>query len=98
MAQHFLLSAAARTLSLKAIFSEGEEAAYRRFCRLRWPETDGAPICPVCGCLEIFILSRRRRRASECAPFPRSGVPPPAPSSPRASFPSSTFFRRSACS
>lgn len=38
MAQHFLLSAAARTLSLKSIFSEGEEAAYRRFCQLRWPE------------------------------------------------------------
>lgn len=61
MAQHFLLSAAARTLSLKAIYSEGEEAAYRRFCRLRWPETDGAPICPVCGCLEIYELSTRRR-------------------------------------
>ena len=42
MAQHFLLSAAARTLSLKAIFREGEEAAYRRFRRLRWPETEGA--------------------------------------------------------
>ena len=41
MAQHFLLSAAARTLSLKAIFREGEEAAYRRFRRLRWPETVG---------------------------------------------------------
>lgn len=47
MAQHFLLSAAARTLSLKVIFSDGEEAAYRRFCRLRWPETDGAPVCPA---------------------------------------------------
>lgn len=41
MAQHFLLSAAARTLSLKSIFSEGEDAAYDRFRRLRWPETDG---------------------------------------------------------
>jgi len=61
VAQHFLLSAAARTLSLKAIFSEGEEAAYRRFCRLRWPETDGAPICPACGCLEIYHVSTRRR-------------------------------------
>jgi hypothetical protein len=41
VAQSFLLSAAARTLSLKSIFVQGEEAAYRRFCRLRWPETDG---------------------------------------------------------
>lgn len=61
MGRHFLLSAAARSLSLKAIFSEGEDAAYQRFCRLRWPETDGAPICPVCGCLEIYDLTTRRR-------------------------------------
>ena len=61
MAQYFLLSAAARTLSLKTIFSEGEDAAYRRFRRLRWPETDGAPVCPVCGCLDIYDLTTRRR-------------------------------------
>ena len=61
MAQHFLLSAAARTLSLKAIYSEGEDAAYRRLCRLRWPETEGAPMCPVCGCLDIYELTTRRR-------------------------------------
>ena len=61
MAQHFLLSAAARTLSLKAIFSEGEDTAYARFRRLRWPETDGAPVCPTCGCLDIYDLTTRRR-------------------------------------
>lgn len=61
MAQHFLLSAAARTLSLKSVFTEGEEAAYQRFCRLRWPETDGAPICPVCECVDIYELTTRRR-------------------------------------
>lgn len=61
MAQHFLLSAAARTLSLKSVFSEGEEAAYRRFCRLRWPETDGEPVCPTCGCVDIYDLTSRRR-------------------------------------
>lgn len=61
MSQSFLLSAAARTLSLKAIYVEGEEAAYRRFCSLRWPETDGAPICPACGCIDVYDLSTRRR-------------------------------------
>jgi len=61
MAQHFLLSAAARTLSLRSVFSEGEEAAYRRFCRFRWPETDGSPNCPVCGCMDVYDLSTRRR-------------------------------------
>jgi transposase-like protein len=61
MAQHFLLSAAARTLSLKTIYVEGEEAAYRRFCRLRWPETRGAPICPRCAGQEHYDLAARRR-------------------------------------
>lgn len=61
MAQHFLLSAAARTLSLKAIFSQGEEVAYRRFCKLRWSETKGGPICPGCGCIEAYTLTSRRR-------------------------------------
>ncbi len=44
MSQHFLLSAAARTLSLRTIYEEGEDAPYRRFCRLRWSETDGAVV------------------------------------------------------
>jgi len=61
MAQHFLLSAAARTLSLKTIYAEGEEAAYRRFCRLRWPETGGAPICPRCATREAYDVTTRRR-------------------------------------
>ena len=61
MALNFLLSAAARTLALKSIFSEGEEAAYERFRRLRWPETVGAPVCPTCGCMDICDLTTRRR-------------------------------------
>jgi transposase-like protein len=61
MAQHFLLSAAASTLSLKVIFTEGEDVAYQRFCRLRWPETNGAPVCPLCGCIDIYHLATRRR-------------------------------------
>ena len=61
MAQHFLLSAAARTLSRKVIFREGEEAAYWRFRRLRWPETDGAPVCPARDCLDFYDLTTRRR-------------------------------------
>lgn len=61
VAQSFLLSAAARTLSLRAIYAEGEASAYRRFCRLRWPDTNGAPICPVCGCVDSYNLATRRR-------------------------------------
>ena len=40
MAQHFLLSAQARTLSLRAIYQAGDDEAYETFCKLRWPETD----------------------------------------------------------
>lgn len=61
MAQHFLLSSAARTLSLKTIYAEGEDAAYRRFCGLRWPETLGRPICPRCSSREAYDLATRRR-------------------------------------
>ena len=67
MAQHFLLSAAARTLSLKAVFSMGEDNAYALFRTLRWPETEGEAICPRCGCLDTYdITSRRRFKCSAC--------------------------------
>lgn len=61
MAQHFLLSAAARTLSLREIYRAGEEAAYATFCHLRWPETDGEAVCPDCGCCETYNISTRRK-------------------------------------
>ena len=59
--QHFLLSAAARTLSLKAVFSMGEDAAYQAFKMLRWGSTDGDAVCPRCGCVETYDIATRRR-------------------------------------
>lgn len=59
--QHFLLSAAARTLSLKAVFRMSDDEAYRTFCELRWPETDGEAVCPKCGCIETYNITSRRR-------------------------------------
>lgn len=59
--QHFLLSAAARTLSLKAVFQMGEDKAYETFKALRFAETDGEPTCPKCGCVETYDISTRRR-------------------------------------
>jgi transposase-like protein len=59
--QHFLLSAAARTLSLKAVFKMGEDKAYETFCQLRWPETEGEAVCPRCGCVETYNVTSRRR-------------------------------------
>jgi transposase-like protein len=61
MAQHFLLSAAARTLSLKAIYREGEEKAYAKFCEIRWAETNGQPVCPRCGSLDHYAIPTRRK-------------------------------------
>jgi len=61
MAQHFLLSAAARTLSLRSIYKAGEEAAYNTFCKLRWQETDGEAVCPKCGCCETYNITTRRK-------------------------------------
>lgn len=65
--QHFLLSAAARTLSLKQVFRMSEDQAYETFCELRWPETDGEAVCPKCGCAETYnITSRRRFKCVAC--------------------------------
>ena len=58
MAQHFLLSAAARTLSLKAIYQDGEDKAYETFKAIRWNETDGAPVCPRSAVLPTIMPSR----------------------------------------
>ena len=61
MAQHFLLSAAARTISLKAVFGMGETKAYEAFKALRWAATDGDATCPRCGCVETYDIATRRR-------------------------------------
>lgn len=59
--QHFLLSAAARTLSLKAVFRMGEDKAYETFRAMRWADTDGDAVCPRCGCTETYDIATRRR-------------------------------------
>jgi transposase-like protein len=61
MARHFLLSAAARTLSLKAIYKAGEDAAYATFCQLRWSETNGEAVCPRCDCAATYTIATRRK-------------------------------------
>ena len=61
MAQHFLLSAAARTLSLRSVYQNGEDKAYETFCRMRWAETEGKPVCPRCGGLDAYTISTRRK-------------------------------------
>src|SRR5437879_11491660 len=58
MSQHFLLSKTAKTLSLAQVFGMSEPEAEVMFKRLRWQETDGAPVCPHCGGLDAYECRR----------------------------------------
>ena len=66
MAQHFLLSAKARSLSLVQIFTMTDEAAFDLFKESRWG--DGNPVCPTCGLIDkhYFIKTRKQWRCKSC--------------------------------
>lgn len=59
MSQHFLLSASARTLSLKAVFRMSEKEAQEAFQKIRWHETEGNPYCPRCKCAALYTYKTR---------------------------------------
>lgn len=61
MATTFKLTAAARTISLKEVYQGGEDKAYSLFRKLRWPETNGAPVCPKCGHDHAYEIKTRRK-------------------------------------
>ena len=72
MAQHFLLSAGAKTLSTKQVARMSEEEAHDAFVKLRYAETDGKPFCPACGCVVTYkITAKLRSRAKEQPVEPR---------------------------
>ena len=58
MAQHFLLTAAARSLGLAQVATMSDEEVEAAFRRLRWPGTEGAPVCPECGSLKVYDCRR----------------------------------------
>lgn len=58
MSQHFLLSAAARTLSLAKVLRMSDQEAEAVFAAIRWPETQGRPVCPACGCDAVYDCRR----------------------------------------
>jgi len=67
MAQHFLLSATARSISVREVYAGGEENAWALFKEMRWPETNGQPVCPKCGSVETYdIMSRRKHECKAC--------------------------------
>lgn len=70
MAQHFLLSAAARSLNLATVARMSEEEAREAFAAIRWADNDGKPYCPKCGGTEVYSYDARplwKCRAKECA-------------------------------
>src|ERR1700680_1999566 len=58
MPQHFLLTSAARTLSLASVMRMSDEEAEQTFIKLRWSGTDGKAFCPHCGCAIVYSCRR----------------------------------------
>jgi transposase-like protein len=72
MAKHFLLSAAARSLSAAKIMRMPDRGVENVFLRLRWPATDGKPVCPVCGCMTCYACPRPTGQQRWCCKACRS--------------------------
>ncbi len=60
MSQHFLLSAAARTLSLAKVMRLTDDQAFDLFRSIRWADTDGDAVCGKCGGCECYTFKARR--------------------------------------
>lgn len=60
MAQHFLLSAKARTLSLAQVMRLSNDEAFQTFKAIRWADNDGQAYCPKCGCVAVYEYTARR--------------------------------------
>ena len=60
MSQHFLLSAAARTLSLARVLRMSDDEAFGAFKAIRWADNAGEPFCPKCGCVAVYTFRARR--------------------------------------
>ncbi|MDO8422322.1 MAG: IS1595 family transposase [Parvibaculum sp.] len=59
MAQHFLLSAKARTLSLVKVMRLSDAEALDTFKAIRWAANDGEAYCPKCGCTAVYGYKAR---------------------------------------
>ncbi|MDP2125539.1 MAG: IS1595 family transposase [Parvibaculum sp.] len=60
MAQHFLLSKQARTLSLAKVIRMSDAEAYEAFKAIRWAENNGEAVCPRCGSVEVYTYAARK--------------------------------------
>lgn len=60
----FLQTAAARTLSLAAVFRMTDEQAFDAFKSIRW--ADGEPVCPRCGGVDPYTCANREWKCRAC--------------------------------
>ena len=60
MAQHFLLTAKARTLSLASIFRMSDDKAHATFVAIRFADNGGAAFCPRCQYTAVYTYAARR--------------------------------------
>lgn len=58
MAQHFLLTRQAKSLSLATVFRMSDADAETTFRGLRWSETNGQPVCAHCGSVDAYECRR----------------------------------------
>jgi len=60
MAQHFLLSSKAWTLSLAGVMRMSDDDAFNLFKAIRWEATAGEPVCPKCECAAVYTYAARK--------------------------------------
>ncbi len=69
MSQHFLLSKAARSLSLARVARLSDEEAHDAFRLIRWTETKGEAVCPRCACAATYTYKARKLwKCKACSP------------------------------
>ncbi len=70
MAQHFLLSRQAKSLTLASVFRMTDTMAETMMKRIRWADNDGNPVCPHCGSIDAYDCRRPsgapRFRCKDC--------------------------------
>ena len=70
MAQHFLLSRQAKTLTLAQVLRMTDTEAEATLKRIRWVDTDGQAVCSHCGSLTVYECRRpsgaARWRCKDC--------------------------------
>jgi len=74
MSQHFLLTAAARNLSLKGIFRMSDDEAHDTFTAIRFADNGGAAFCPRCQCTAVYTYTVRRIWKCKACQYQFSGV------------------------